>query len=93
MQLFEEKEYWEVFSKDSRNKKATGGHAKRTNKKEQIRRQNKIKEREEQAETDKPIIEEATDDEEGNKTKKYGNGKQRKEQKKQTHYLEELEEE
>ena len=78
MQLFEEKEYWQVFSKDSRNKKAVGGNAKRINKKEQAKRQNKIKEREEQTENDKPIFEEATDDEESNKNKKYGNGKQRK---------------
>lgn len=31
MQLFEEKEYWEVFAKDSRNQKAKGQNAKRNN--------------------------------------------------------------
>ena len=34
MQLFEEKEYWEVFAKDNRNKKASGVGNKRNNRKE-----------------------------------------------------------
>ena len=93
MQLFEEKEYWEVFAKDSRNKKAKGGDARRNNRKEALKRMNRIQEKQEMAALSKPIVEESTDeDNPGQVIKKYNNGKIKKELKKQTHYFEDEEE-
>ena len=90
MQLFEEKEYWEVFTKDTRNKRANGGTNKRNNVKELKKRVQRILERQEQEDDcPKVIFEEATDDEDG-KVRKYTNGKPKKEVKKQTHYNEEV---
>ena len=58
MQLFEEKEYWEVFCKDTRNKRANGGTNKRNNVKEIKKRVQRMLEREEQQEElSKPIFE------------------------------------
>lgn len=63
MQLSEEKEYWEVFAKDSRNRKANGNNGHRNNHKEALRRMNRILQRQEQAEVSKPMVEETTDEE------------------------------
>ena len=46
--------------------------------------------RHEQSEQGKPCVDDETDIEDGDKTKKYDNGKPKKSQKKQTHYFEEL---
>jgi len=42
MKLFEDRENWEVFCKDSRNKKAEGGNNKRDNYKEVVKRLQRI---------------------------------------------------
>lgn len=88
--MIEEKEYCDVFAKDSRNRRAIGAGNKRNNKKEVNKRLAKMLEKEEQTENDKPCIEEETDEEESAKTKKYINGKPKRSEKKQTHYFEEL---
>lgn len=62
MQLSEEKEYWEVFAKDSRNRKANGNNGRRNNHKEALKRMNRMIQRQEQAEASKPMVEETTDE-------------------------------
>lgn len=61
MQLFEQRENWELFAKDTRNKKALGNNGRRYNHKENAKMIKKILERQEQSELTKAIVEETTD--------------------------------
>ena len=87
MQSIEEKEYWEVFHKDDRNQRARGQNGKRHNRKEEARRNKRMVLREQQAQLSRKSSELSVEEEEEVKPKKYGNGKIRKEQKRQKHYF------
>ncbi len=91
MELFEDRENWEIFHKDSRNRKAEGRDARRQNVKENRKRLQRIQEREQQRESEKVVVDESTDEQPDlGKAKKYENGKPKRELKVQlTHQQEE----
>lgn len=78
-----------MFCKDSRNKKAVGVNSKRNNHKEVLKRMERMQEKALQADCASEKVDDSTDEEiDSAKSKKYGNGKAPKEQKKQLTYEE-----
>lgn len=75
MELFEDRENWEIFHKDSRNPKASGRDGRRQNVKENRKRLQRMQERQQQGESEKIVVDESTDEEPDLGKKKYDNGK------------------
>lgn len=87
----DDKEYYEVFRKDDRNKRGNGNSKNRTNVKQTLKRQAQIEKRNGQRmdieEEEEPMEEEWCEE----PAKKYGNGKPKRATKEQAPFKEDIE--